>query len=175
MRYVVTRAMVIVGVAVLAGCSFSFSAGGSDTIDPDWAERGVAQSLEKNYDLRVDSVTCPDGIEPAKGATFACTADIAGAQLPVRLTIGEVDLGTGTFQYKAEPTKVLLDVEAVVKGVKEELQGKVPDTPQVDCGAGPYQVVAVGDAMSCTVLVGEERVVVRAVVKDMDGKVRFEA
>jgi hypothetical protein len=169
MRRLVT---VTLAGAILAGCSFSASTDDSDTIDPDWAERFVAKSVEEGYDVRVDSVTCPDGIKPAQGAIFACTANIAGAQLPIKLTIGEVDLGTGNVRYKVEPTKALMDVEGVIETLKNEMQ--VPET-NVDCGTKPYQVIAVGDAMKCTVTEGQERVVFRVVVKDLDGNFDFEA
>lgn len=169
----------MLGAAVLAGCSFSastFSAstGDSVTIDPDEVEGTVSRHLrEQDPDLPVNSVTCPDGVKPAQGATFECTAHIGGAQLPIKVTITQVDLGAGDVKYTMEPAKALLDVEKAVKLIKARLRDQAPDVT-VDCGTGRVRVVAVGDAMECTVSAGGERLVVRAVVEDVDGSVHLE-
>ena len=119
------------------------------------------------------SVTCPDGVKPAQGVTFECTAQLEGAQLPVEVTITQVDVGEGTFSYDMKPTKTILILEEIVKSMKAALRDQDVGDVDIDCGTGPYRVVEIGGAIECTVSAGGERRVVR-VVDDVDGGVRFE-
>jgi hypothetical protein len=68
MRRLVTRITAMVGVAVLAGCSFSFSTGGRDTLDPDKVEADIATHVRKQEPkLPVDRVACPEGVSRLRG------------------------------------------------------------------------------------------------------------
>jgi hypothetical protein len=170
----------MLGAAVLAGCSFSastFSAstGDSVTIDPDKVEGDISSQLrEQDPDLPVNSVICPDGVKPAQGATFECSAHVDGAQLPIGVTITQVDLGKGTYDYNAKPTKTLLILEGIVKSIKAALRDQGVPNATVDCGTGRFRVVEVGGAMECTISAGGERRVLRVVAKDEKGRVYFE-
>lgn len=174
MGRLVTKVTLMLGAALLAGCSYSVSTGGSDTIDPAKVEGEISTQMTKQYpDVPVNSVTCPDGIKPAQGVTFECTAQLEGVQLPVKVTITQVDVGKETFSFDMKPTKTVLILENIVESIKAALRDQEVPNATVDCGTGRYRVVEVGGAMECTVSAGGERRVVR-VVDDVDGGVRFE-
>jgi hypothetical protein len=178
MGRLVLKITLMLGAAFLAGCSYSVSTGGSDTIDPARIEGTIARDLEEETsgqtpDLRVDSVTCPDGVKPAQGVTFECTAQLEGVQLPVKVTITQVDMGTGDFAYNWKPTKTVLILEDIVNAIKAAQRDQKVPNANVDCGTGRYRAIEIGGAMECTVSAGGERRVVR-VVDDVDGGVHFE-
>jgi hypothetical protein len=173
MGWLVAKITLILGVAVLAGCSYSVSTG-SDTIDPAKIEGTITRNLNGQApDLRVDSVTCPEGVKPAQGVTFECTVQFEDVQLPIAVTVTHLDLSTGDFEYNTKPAKALLVVEKVEKLIKADLHDQVPNA-SVDCGTGRHRVVEVGGAMECTISAGGERRVLRVVAKDEKGRVYFE-
>ena len=174
MSRLVTRITLMLGAAILAGCSFSASTGGSDTIDPAEFEGDISTQMTKQHpDIPVNSVTCPDGVKPAQGVTFECTAHIDDVQLPIKVTITQMDVGKGTYHYDMKITKNVLILEGIVKSIKAALRDQEVPNATVDCGTGRYRVVEVGGAIECTVSAGGERRVVRAVA-DEGGGVHFE-
>jgi hypothetical protein len=175
MRRLVTRITLMLGAAILAGCSFGLSTG-SDTLDPDKVEASISERLTKQQpNLPVDSVTCPDGIKPVQGGTFECTAHVEGAQWPIGVTITNVDLGAENVTYDIKHTKALLIVEGIVESLKATARDQGFPNADVDCGTEPYRVVEFGGAIECTVTAGGEQQVVRAVDDgDGDGGVHFE-
>lgn len=173
MRRLVTRITLMLGAAILAGCSFGLSTG-SDTLDPDKVEAKISEQLTKQQpNLPVSSVTCPDGIKPVQGATLECTAHVDGAQWPIGVTITNVDLGSGNFTFDLKHTKALLIVEGIVESIKASARDQGFPNADVDCGTEPYRVVEVGGAIECTVTAGGEQQVIRAVA-EADGGVHFE-
>jgi hypothetical protein len=78
----------------------------------------------------VNSVTCPDGIKPAQGVSFECTAQLEGVQLPVKVTITQVDVGKGTYDYDMKPTKNVLILEGIVESIKAALRDQEVPTPR---------------------------------------------
>jgi len=174
MGRLVTKVTLMLGAAILAGCSFSASTGGSDTIDPAKVEGEISTQMTKEHpNIPVNSVTCPDGIKPAQGVTFDCSVQLEGVQLPVKVTITQVDVGKGTFSFDMKPTKNVLILEGIVESIKAALRDQEVPNATVDCGTGRYRVVEVGGAIECTVSAGGERRVVRAVA-DEGGGVHFE-
>jgi Domain of unknown function (DUF4333) len=171
MRRLVTA---MLAAAVLAGCSYSFSTGGSDTLDPDEVEAHISEQMKKQQpNLPVSSVTCPDGIKPVQGRTFECTVDVDGAKWPIGVTITQVDVGTETVTYDIKHTKALLIPEGIVNALKRGLREQGVQDAKVDCGTERFRVVEVGGAIECTVTAGGEQRVVRAVA-EADGGVHFE-
>ena len=108
-----------------------------------------------------------------EGATFQCTAEVEGAQAPFTVTVSEVDASEGTFNTDWKPTKAILVIDQAVKLLKSRLQDQAPNAT-VDCGTAPVRVVEVGGAIECIISEGSNRLVVRGVVQDVDGTVRFE-
>ena len=144
------------------------------TIDPARIEDAIGQDLkEKIPGLRVDGVACPEGIKTVEGASFQCTAEVDGAQAPFSVTVSEVDASEGTFNTSWKPTKAILVIDQAVKHLESRVQDQAPNAT-VDCGTAPVRVVEVGGAIECIISEGSNRLVVRGVVQDVDGNVRFE-
>jgi uncharacterized RDD family membrane protein YckC len=148
------------------------------TIDRAWTEDALGRNLkeankEANPGLRVGGVTCPEGIRTVEGASFQCTAEVEGVQAPIGVTVTEVDASTRTFKYNWKPTKAILVIDQAVKQLKSRVQDQAPNAT-VDCGTAPVRVVEVGGAIECTISEGSNRLVVRGVVQNVDGTVRFE-
>jgi hypothetical protein len=82
----VAAVVVLAVVAVLGFVSPGFF--NTRVLDAAAVQSGVQQVLTQDYDLEVQSVTCPDGTEVATDATFECTAVIDGEQVavPIRIT-----------------------------------------------------------------------------------------
>jgi len=144
------------------------------TIDPATVEDAVGRDLkEKLPGLRVGGVACPEGIKTVEGATFQCTAEVEGVQAPFSVTVTELDAGEGTFNTNWKPIKAILVIDQAVTYLKSRVQDQAPNAT-VDCGAAPVRVVEVGGAIECTISEGSDRLVVRGVVQDVEGTVRFE-
>lgn len=144
------------------------------TIDRAWMEDGLGRDLkERNPGLPVGAVACPEGIKIVEGATFQCTVEMEGVQAPFSVTVTDVDASAGTFNTDWKPTKAILVIDPIVKHLKSRLQNQAPNAT-VDCGTAPVRIVEVGSAIECTISEGSNRLVVRGVVEDVNGSVRFE-
>jgi hypothetical protein len=128
---------------------------------------------EQNPGLRVGGVACPEGIRTVEGASFQCTAEVEGVQAPFSVTVTDVDASAETFNTDWKPTKAILAIDQIVTSLKSRLQDQAPNAT-VDCGMAPVRVVEVGGAIECIISDGSNRLVMRAVVEDVDGTVRFE-
>lgn len=144
------------------------------TIDRAWMDDGLGRDLkERNPSLPVGAVACPAGIKIVEGATFQCTVEMEGVQAPFSVTVTDVDASAGTFNTDWKPTKAILVIDPIVKHLKSRLQDQAPNAT-VDCGTAPVRIVEVGSAIDCIISEGSNRLVVRGVVEDVDGSVRFE-
>jgi uncharacterized RDD family membrane protein YckC len=144
------------------------------TIDSARVEDALGRDMkESNPGLRVGGVACPEGIRTVEGATFQCTAEVEGEQAPFRVTVTEVDASTGEVKTTWKPTKAILVIDKLVKHLKSSVQDQTPNAT-VDCGTAPVRVVEVGGAIECIISEGSNRLVVRGVVQDAEGSVRFE-
>ena len=76
----------------LAGCQFSFSAGG---LDYEKLENAITSELNKNYaaiSREVSAVECPRPSQaPTTGDTFICNADVDGHNVRVEATVTDDD------------------------------------------------------------------------------------
>jgi uncharacterized RDD family membrane protein YckC len=144
------------------------------TIDPAGTEDAIGRDLKEAFPgLRVGSVTCPEGIKTVEGATFQCTAEVEGVQAPFSVTLTEANASTGEVKTNWKPTKAILVIDRAVTYLTSQLQDQAPNAT-VDCGTAPVRVVEVGGAIECIISEGSNRLVVRGVVQDVDGTVRFE-
>ena len=171
-RLATTITLLLAG-AFLAGCSITI--GGRETVDPaaiiDTIRRQLRDSIPDAGE--VGSVACPIGVKLAKDVTFECTADVAGAQLPIAVTLTHVNTDTGAFDYNIKPTKALIDTDKLVKEIESGLPVQAANAT-VDCGTPRVRVVEVGGTIECTISQGSMHEVVHAVVEDVDGTVQFE-
>lgn len=90
----------LVGLAVLTGaCEFSF---GGRTLDTDTIENEIAQGIEEQTGISVQSVECPDDVDAEAGNTFRCTATADdGSTAPVRVTQQD-DEGNVEWELESE-------------------------------------------------------------------------
>jgi hypothetical protein len=164
-------AVLLLTAALLAGCSADVTIGG-DTVDSDRTADAVGKYLRDEVpDVQVGSVTCPQEVKVAEGASFQCMAEVAGSQLPVTVTLSHVK--DGDYTYELKPAKALIDGDKV----RAEIQSRLPAqaaAATVDCGTPRVRVVEVGGTIPCTILLGSKRHVVRTVVDNLDGTVHFE-
>ena len=171
----VTMITLLLATALLAGCSARVTIGrSSDTVDPARMADAISRQLREQVpDVGVGGVACPKGVKLAEGVTFQCTADVAGGQLPVTVTLSHVNTDKGTYDYNFKWAKALIDTDKVV----EEIQSRLPvqaANATVDCGTPRVRVVEVEGTIECTVSLGSKRQAVRAVVENVDGTVHFE-
>jgi uncharacterized RDD family membrane protein YckC len=163
-------AALVAALLALSGYAASVPGDKAKTIDPARIEAVLDRDVkEKNPGLRVGAVACPDDIKIVEGATFQCTAEVEGVQVPISVTVTEADASRGTGKIDWKPTKAILAVDQVVK----HLQDQAPNAT-VNCGTAPVRVVEVGGAIECIISEGSNRLVVRGVVEDLDGNIRYE-
>ena len=164
-------AVLMLAAALLAGCSAEVTIGGG-TVDSDRTADAVGKYLHDAVpDVQVGSVTCPEDVKVAEGATFQCTADVAGSQLPVTVTLSHVK--NGDYTYELKPAKALIDTDKV----RAEIQSRLPAqaaAATVTCGTPRVRVVEVGGTIPCTISLGSKRQAVRTVVDNLGGTVHFE-
>ncbi|MGQ0575828.1 MAG: DUF4333 domain-containing protein [Pseudonocardia sp.] len=85
----VLPAVALAAVVVAAGV-VCFGAPGylvTRVLDQAALAQGVARILVEEYAVDVTSVSCPAGIRAEPGATFTCTAVVAGQQADVPVTV----------------------------------------------------------------------------------------
>jgi len=168
-------AVVLLAAALPAGCSAKDSSGGH-TVDSRRMADSVSRYLrEQAPGVQISSVNCPQGVKLADGATFQCTAGVAGSQLPVTVTLSNVkiDGDTEEYEYELKPAKALVDTEEVITQIQSQLPAQAANAT-VACGMPRVQVAAVGGRIACTISLGSRRQVVQTVVDDLDGTVHFE-
>jgi hypothetical protein len=169
-----TMITLLLAAALLAGCTARVTFG-RHTVDPAGMADAISKRLQEEMpDAHVGSVTCPKGVKLAKGVTFQCTADLAGTKLPVAVTLGRVNTDTGSYDYKFQWTKAVIDTDKLVKGIQSRLPVEAANAT-VDCGTPRTRVVEVGGTIECTISNGSKRQVVPAVVEKVDGTVNFPA
>ncbi|TCN33574.1 uncharacterized protein DUF4333 [Kribbella orskensis] len=163
--------VVLLAAALLVGCSADVTVGG-DTVDSDRTADAVGKYLRELVpEVQVGSVTCPKEVKVAEGASFQCTAEVAGSQLPVTVTLSHVK--DGDYTYELKPSKALIDSGKVTAEIKSRLPAQAA-AATVDCGTPRVRVVEVGRTIPCTISLGSKRQVVRTVVDNLDGTVHFE-
>jgi hypothetical protein len=171
-RGLVAMITLSLAAAFLVGCSARVTVGGNDTVDPARMADTISRQLRKQLppNVRVGRVVCPKGIKPTEGATFQCTADVAGEQLPVTVTLSHVDTDAGSYDSDFEQAKALLDANKVVEEIRLRLPEQAANA-MVDCGTPRVRVVEVGGSLECTVSLGSKRRVVSLVVENVEGTV----
>ena len=130
----------------------------------------VGTQKRKSPRLRVGSARCPDQVRLANGTMFTCTVQIEGTTAPYSVTLRDVAAGKATGRFALEPAKPIIDVTRIVGLIRGQLQ-PTARAAAVSCGAAKIRVVEVGDAISCTITLGDAVQKVRAVVKDLEGTV----
>jgi Domain of unknown function (DUF4333) len=165
--------MSLLAAAFLAGCTFTFGRS-SHTVDQASTADTISRKLREQLpDVRVGSIACPKGVKVAEGVTFQCTADVAGGQLPVTVTLTHVNTDSGAYDYNFKWAKAVINTDKIVDGIQSRLPVEAANAT-VDCGTPRVRVVEVGGAVTCTISQGGNRQVMRAVVDDVSGTAHFD-
>lgn len=146
MKHHRSRMMLLLLTPALAGCQFSFSAGG---LDYEKLENAITSELNKNYaaiSREVSAVECPRASQaPKTGDTFICNADVDGHQVRVEATVTDdehnVDFHTRDAVYDLSDTGSTLS---------QSLSDEYGFAVTVACGEGLH-VVEAGRSFECTV------------------------
>ncbi len=133
------------------------------------ADREIAASLRRTYDLTVDRVRCPDKVEVEVGATFACSARIGGQQLAVTVT-----QRTEAGDLRVTPDSAVLvmaDVRADLKDTISRQLGK--ENLRAGCGSATLKIVPPGGSFECKVSDGAGERIVTVLVRDSLGNLTY--
>jgi hypothetical protein len=130
----------------------------------------VSTQKRKSPKLRVGAASCPDQVRLANGTRFTCTVLIEGTRAPYAVTLRDVDAAKATGRFALAPAKPIIDTSRIVGLIRRQLQPTARDAT-VRCGSAKVLVVEVGDAIACTITLGDAVQKVSAVVKDLQGTV----
>jgi hypothetical protein len=81
----------VLGVFVLGGCSFEFSAGLDEQMSKGELERSITDSLEREIGQRPDAVECPSAIAAEVGESIRCVLTAGRDRLGLTATVTEVN------------------------------------------------------------------------------------
>jgi hypothetical protein len=127
----VALGLLVVG-AIGAGCG--------KELDSSGPERAIKDAVERNYDVEVSEVDCPERVEVEAGATFDCIVMVPEDRLAARVTQTDED---GRVEF--ELVQQLLTRESVAKAIAQEYQAR-----SVDCGERDFWVSRPGESFRCT-------------------------
>lgn len=131
--------------AALAGCQFSFSAGG---IDYEKLEGAITDELNSQYaqiSREVTNVDCPrQEASPNPGDTFNCIAELDGHQVRVGVTVQDED-----YNVDFSTLDVVFELADTAQTLAREISAQFGFDVSVSCGDG-LKVVAVGESFDCT-------------------------
>jgi hypothetical protein len=129
----------------LAGCQFSFSAGGPDY---EKLENAITDELNKNYatiSREVSAVDCPRPSQaPKAGDTFICNADVDGHNVRVEATVTDAD-----YNIDFHTRDVVYNLPDTGSTLTEALSDEYDFAVTVACGDG-LRVVEAGHSFECT-------------------------
>lgn len=146
-----------------AGC------GGPAVFDTERTEARIATSLADRFEVEVTSVTCPEEIEVEEGATFTCTAEVAGQEVEV-----DVEQRDGDGALEVSPRSAVLVVERVAADITEVLADRFErDDVEVTCPGDPVRVEEPDATFECTAVDGPQEVTVEVRVRDASGAVTY--
>lgn len=132
-------------IPVLAGCQFSFSAGGG----PDYEKLETALTDELNTQYRsisrqVSSVECPRPAEsPKAGDSITCVADLGGQDVRVEATFTDED-----YNVDFATIDTVYDLADTAGGLAEQISAEYGFDVTVECGEG-IKIVEVGSTFEC--------------------------
>ena len=133
-------------IPVLAGCQFSFSAGGGP--DYEKLETAIAAELNTQYESisrQVAAVECPRPDDaPKSGDTITCVADLDGEDVRVETTFTDDD-----YNVDFATIDTVYDLDDTAGGLAEQISAEYGFDVTVECGDG-IKVVEVGSTFECS-------------------------
>lgn len=144
-------------------------------MDEEDVERRLSKALEDQTGTKPDKVDCPDDLEGEKDATMKCVIKDGSNDIPVTLTVTEVDGTDLRFRYEVAdaPTDAStsgatvdeLQLEERISTMLTEEVGQKPD--KIDCPGDLEGTV--GETMRCTLTAGTDQLGVAVDVTAVEG------
>jgi hypothetical protein len=152
----------VLAAGLLAGC------GSTDRVGA--TEEAIASVLAHRLDETVESVvvTCPDDADLAEGAALECDVTVDGGG-PQAIAL---EIGT---EGNAQLVSAVIPTGAAEEYLVAELVGPAQSGVEVDCGAAPLLIGAVGETFTCEAVRASDGVVFDVAVEltSLDGSVRY--
>lgn len=164
-RVPLALAVGLAGLALtgVAGC------GRPAVLDTERTEERIGASISQRFDVEVTSVACPDDVEVDEGASFTCTAAVAGGEVEV-----EVEQRDGDGALEVSPRQAVLVVERVASDITEVLADQFSrDDVEVTCAGEPVRIEEPGSTFECTAVDGPQEVTVEVRVRDARGALTY--
>ncbi len=138
-------------------------------LDTERTEARIATSLTDRFEVEVAAVGCPDEVEVEEGATFTCTAEVAGGEVEV-----DVEQRDGDGALEVSPRQAVLVVERVAADIVEVLADQFSrDDVEVTCAGEPVRIEEPGATFECTAVDGPQEVTVEVRVRDARGALTY--
>jgi Domain of unknown function (DUF4333) len=74
----------------------------AETVDKNQVAKVISYQLTQQVGKKPDSVTCPDNLKGAQGATLRCQLIDSGAKYGISVTVTNVDAGDVNFDFKVD-------------------------------------------------------------------------
>ena len=122
---------------------------GCNPLDVRSLETSVKTQLQDQGNLKVKSVTCPEGISKKAGASFQCQ----GALEPDGKFIVQAEQkdDKGQIRWEVPNSKGMLNIALLEVELTQEMTKDTKAEPSVRCGSDRYRVARPGDTFDCQV------------------------
>lgn len=157
------------GAALAAGLLTLAACGDRPGYDRDAVESYLVETQGAAFAPAgtIEGATCPKGLDLREGMRFTCQLAVSGAQVPYRVRLTHVR--DERMAVQAAPAGVLMSGTKLTEAVRGSLP-KTSAAAAVDCG-GPFFVAAVGDTISCRLVLGGQEKPIKVTVEDESGSV----
>jgi hypothetical protein len=77
---------------------------GPKTVTRDDVAKQISEKMTDNAGNKPDTVSCPDDLKPAVGATLVCEMTVKGSKYDVNVTVTSIDGDTAKFDMVRHTT-----------------------------------------------------------------------
>ena len=157
------------GLCALLALAAACASAPQDRLQTSKAEQRIDVAVTKSTGQPVDQVRCPTTVDLRRGATFRCTAQVAGQPVEVRAT-QRTDRG----DLRVEVQAAVIQPALVGTDLKNRLDGQFGRPFTVDCGDPSVRVLKPGATFSCQASDATSQRQVKVTVKDLAGTLAYD-
>lgn len=106
----------------------------------------IRQDITTNGGTSVKAVTCPGGVKPEAGKSFACIGEMDNGYT-FTITVQQQD-DKGTFTWDVPHAKGLINVPKLESTIQETLTTELGTKPTIACG-DTYKALNPGESFEC--------------------------
>jgi len=127
---------------------------GCNPLDTRTLEANIKTQLQEQGNLKVKSITCPEGISKKAGASFQCQGILESA---AKETAGKFIVQVeqkddkGQTHWEVPNSKGMLNLALLETEMTKEMAKDTKAEPAVRCGSDRYRVNHPGDSFDCQV------------------------